>query len=638
MRRILLLCSGWLLLCMWSPQARAATIDKVIAELNLQLPVLRQPEAQSPAQKVKRRLLEWQRWWRQGQYGLVKQGLKDLRELKKDLGIRNFVTLSLFLLQRGDLYKRKGRDKEARFYYQQAIDFSPDLSEPRFRLAWLHLREQPTDVKKLSKMFWGGILAASADFFGLAGKALHTAYVIALFFFFLFVLFLSCVLVRHLRSFLFDFKDLFPPGVSTFQVELLSIILLFIPPLMGGGLLETLLFWTLIAWFYLTRSERVLASLCLLMLSGSAFMLDYVERGASIADSPVRWLYLLNETDMRREAAQALEERLMKKRRSFDTLWSLGLYYKRTARLKKAREYFNRALKIRRASGLYVNLGNLNFIEQEGGAAYKMYQKAIKLNRYSAEAHYNLALLLKHSQSTNVVQQQVNALEAAQIMAPKKVNAFQKDNKKQSNRFLMDVSFPQERYWGFIQRLSGNGHFVAALWPRISHWIPSSLALWVGLIAFVLLWLLLPVGRMYFHAKPCTQCGDMISHRHVPDHEHEEWCVQCVHLFIKKEAEAARRRVEKEIAISRYQRGRFRFRALLSVLLMGSGQILIGRAIKGFFLLGFTALIVALWYAGSPMLPHPFQLSAFHVWPLIIGIGILFLLFYIQALREILAD
>ncbi len=615
------------------PHFQVFADSDVASSLNFQLPSLERPSISR--YELERRLRNWQHWWKLGQVSLAKRNLKVLRQLQLNLGIRNFLTLSIFLLRRGDIFLKQERMKDAHFCYEQAALFSPSMSEPWFRLGLWKIKTNPTQVLSIVKLYWNGVTRLYHELFGFTLWMIRLALFFAVVIFLMLIFFWSTLLLKHLGAFLHDFQELFPSGVSRFQVELLSFVLLFLPLMMGGGILETLFFWLLVSWFYLSMKERVITTLGLLALSGMVYFSGFVDGMVKMPHSPAHLLYLFNETDLQYRLEKKVRRYLKKHPRDFDFLFAMGLHQKRRGRFKEARRYYKRALEVRRSSAVRLNLANLDFIERNADQVYKEYQRILQRSSL-AEAYYNFSVLLQHSRSTLVVQQQVDALDTARALNRKRVLVFQKNVKKQSNRYLMDALLPESIYWDRVVFWDDSGALLGMIWPKISSWIPVKDAVWFGIGTLLFLWLLLPLGRFHFHGKPCSKCGAIVNKRNAPEGEETDLCSQCFHLFVKKEGVAARRRIEKEFAIARYHRNRRRFLIFLSFFFFGSGQVLTEKTLKGLFYMFLLSFYVGLWIFRTPQFVDPYGLERASSWFWIIAMSVPLLLLHSKALREII--
>lgn len=607
---------------------------KKLESLGIQLPELRRPSGE--VNPIQRRIREWFRLWRQKRTSSAIASCKEIHKLQKDLGVSNLFLFSSALVLQADKLWDKGKVQQAKKLYEWAQKFSPLYARPYFRLAWFSLYNQFTKPHIGAIYLWKGMRTMVRSPMEAAAPLVALARFLGWLLGIAFLFFWISLLLRCVRSLLSDLRGLFPQGVTPFQMSLMSLLLILLPPLMGAGILETLLFWILLSWFYQSGKERFLTTIGLLALSAMPLVGGYVGKFVSFAESPLQHLYTLNESADRSKAAPRLQKTANQKHPyRFEILWSLGLYYKRTGQLGKARTYYQQALKVKSSPAIRVNLGNLDFIDREPEKAYLHYRKGAS----TAEGQFNLSQLLKHSASTapQIVQQKVDASQAALRSGGRRVERFEEQQNPQINRYVMDVLPPLSLYWKLFLETPDRTHLSDRLWQSMASWIPVSFAPWTGVGFLLLLWLLLPLLRSLFQGKPCTQCGTIYPGLEASNNP-KGLCSQCKQLDDKKEGLSPARRVQKELEIQRYQRFRYYSQVSLAVVMMGSVQILRNKAWKGFFYFLMLAITGYLWLFPEAFLSHHLSVGVSRSWWFTFGFTGWTALLYYFSLREALTD
>lgn len=607
---------------------------KKLESLGIQLPELRRPSGE--VNPIQRRIREWFRLWRQKRYQSAISSFKEIHKLQKDLAVNNLFLFSSALVLQADERWNQGNTKQAQQLYQWAQTFSPTYARPYFRLGWFSLYNQWTKPHIGAIFVWKGVVATVRSPVEAAAPLVALARFLGWLFGIAFLCLWISLLLRCLRSLLSDLRNMFPQGVTPFQMSLMSLLLLLLPPLMGAGILETLLFWILFSWFYQSNSERVLTTLGLLLLSGLPFVAGYVGKFVSFAQSPLQQMYTLNQSADRAQAAPHLARIAEKKHPyRFEILSSLGLYYKRIGQLGRSRTYYQRALKLRSAASVRVNLGNLDFIEREPEKAYQHYLKGAS----TPEGQFNLSQLLKHSASTapNIVQQKVDASQAALRSGGARVERFEQGQTQQINRYIMDAEVPLSLYWKLFLQTPDRTRLSERIWQTLSAWIPIAFAPFTGIAFVVLLWLLLPVLGRVFQGRACSQCGSVYQRLEAGSNP-RTLCSQCRQLDEKKEGLSPARRVQKELEIQRYQRLRYYAQVVLAVVMMGSVQVIRNKTWKGFFYFLALAITGFLWLFPEAFLSHSLSVGTSRYWWLTIGFTGWTVLLYYFSLREALTD
>lgn len=610
------------------PAAKVSEFDA----LGIELPVLRR--SVRTVQHVRSLVREWDKLWKKNRTGQAKGVLKELHELRLNSGYSHFVSLTSVLLKRASDAEQEGHYARARYLYEQATHFSPSSPTPQYRLSWVILRSDPSQLYRSFKAFWKGLKLHRFDIFGVTVWIVNCAWFLAWLLGCTFGLFWLVLLIRSLRSFQSDFRDLFPDGVTSFQIQLLSLFLIFLPLLMGAGIVETLLCWILISWFYQTKTERVLTTLGLLLLSATPYAANWVGRLASLSDSTLASVYKMNTTEW---GARELKRVTNAANRSKDEtlLWSLGLYYKRRGQLTTARAYYKRAYQKRRNPALLINLANIDFIEQKAESAYNKYRKALR-SRGLPAGQYNLSLMYQHSHSTDVVPLKVDALTAARRGGGERIEQFIKQSKQQINRYVMDIVPSQIYYLRQLLVLRDQTALRQRLWSYAATWLPLSIAPWLGIGMAFLLWLLFPLVGRFFCGTSCTRCGCIVGRREQQMGAAEGECTQCHQLTAKTEGVSPERRVRKEFEIQKFKRRRS-WVMLASALFIGVGQLLLKKSSKAFFLFLVLSTLLFIWMFQAPLLVHPFHAGGGRPFWLAIAVTVCAAILYIRSVREILS-
>jgi tetratricopeptide (TPR) repeat protein len=611
----------------WAKIGKANPLDIQLPDLRVSIPDLFQ---------IEMRVREWLRLWRDGKTDAARQIFVDIHRMQREQGIPNLISFAVVLLREGDLAYYRKDIQAAKELYTRAIEFAPDVSEAYFHLFWANFRLQPLEVHRIIHLLWDGWKRKFSSPLELGAWAIKFVHFVASVLGLAFMMLLICLLIRCMRSINRDVKELLPRGVSSIQVYILLVILLCLPLLLGAGILETALFWLLFTWFYQARSERILVTSALLLVSVLPYLAEYTGKLASSIDAPVSWLYFINRSDKREQVVGRLRKLLDSRPNDVEILWTLGLYHKRRSDIESARQYYRRALKVQQLSELYINLGNLEFIERNAEAAYAYYIKGLKI-KSRAEGQYNLSLLFKHSHSTdpNIVKQSAEALERARLSGSGRVEQFEKQAELQINRYLMDIEPSLNVYWQQILQQPDRANLAAWLWTELCRWIPLSYAPWLGIGFALLLWLLLPLGRTYLRGNPCSKCGDITCENETND-PNQSRCIKCSQLTDKKENIPSARFLEREFAIIKYQRKIYYLRVFSSMLCMGTGHIMLKKAWKGFGLFCSLACVLYIWILPGPSIAIPFlPVTGASMLPSAF-VTMVILILYLDSLKEIL--
>lgn len=605
------------------------------SEYSLDLPTL---ESSPSLQKLQQQAQDWYQTAKSGRKELAKRRLDGLFQLMRDRGISNMIAVSHVLLALGDRQLRRGRYEEARDDYEQAKRFAPILAAPDYRLAWLSLQTQMSAPQHAIQFFGNAVRKEWEDPFQRAYVLRQALMFVCLGLGLLFLLWWLFLLIRSLRTLDFDFREMFPTGVTLQQLRIFTIFLLLMPILMGGGIIEVLLVWVAFSWFYQTMAERVLSTIGMIFLSLFPQAFLWIGHLGALSGSQIETVYLLNEADPPTHLVSRAEEALSRSPRSVDLLWSLGNYAKRNGEIQKARAYYMRAWSFEKAAGLTLNLGNLDFYEREGDKAYKRYHSILNDRAAQPQVYYNIGQLMKYSKNMQTLQQGAEYRSAAILGRGGRIaDDFNKLMRPQINRYVMESTFPIERYERAVFS-PRDTPFSRQMWSLLARWIPYDLADWSGVAWAALLWLLLPIGRLFRRGDSCKKCGvikllsETQDERQIDLPPNAVICGRCIRSFASSEEGAPRRRVQKELAAGRWQARRALLERILSALTLGGGHVLQERSLKGFFFFFLLSFYAAWWWFSLSPWPHPLSLEMESTWWPQIGAGGILLLcwFYVQ--------
>jgi tetratricopeptide (TPR) repeat protein len=374
-------------------------------------------------------------------------------------------------------------------------------------------------------------------------------------------------------------------------------------------------------------------------------------------------------------------------RGEFEPLFALALRYKVARRPDTAEVLFKRAEAIEPRDGaVQVNLGNIAFerglqaIEREvdpGKRSPRMikdalseargrYEKAIELNSRIASAHYNLSRLryaageLEAAPAAETAAREIDSamvdvfvrLDALEGAAAEDRLAMDGASAAASpgalrRRLLMDEVLSPGRVYRFAYGETAARTVVEGttkrrvvdsvrrqMWSVISEVVPVELvAPIVGGVLFALLVLAVVIRRGSV-AHACEKCGHASCGRCHISLRRREICGPCFAMFESSGPIEPRLRVQKELAIRRYQRRRINVERVLAAIFMGSGHVLRGQAIRGLvFLLLFWFVLFQVLIWGDllkPIQPVEAALSVVRI----VVLAVVFVLAYVTSVVD----
>jgi len=441
------------------------------------------------------------------------------------------------------------------------------------------------------------------------------------------------LLLRSLRLFLHDFHHLpLLRGSPAIQAAFLGLVLLAAPLAFGLGPWLVLAVAVGAAWLYLSSSERVAATVALLVVAAMPWAAQGVARITTWAGTLAETVYELEHgapDDAEVAAIEARGEAVPPPLAA-----ALGRWHKRRGDLPAALRWYGLAAAgDERAAEVQVNVGNVLFLQGDLDGAKQAYlgasDRAGRDLTVAAAAHYNLSKLYLRTSD-------IEKSSAARDRAEQEDGAFLRrygaDDDFSANRYLVDVPVPMAR----IQALAAGDPAAAALrsavQDRLGRPIPRAAWPWVAFGLPALLWLLAALAPRLGPSRPCERCGRPACRR--CDAGGGPLCGQCVNVYVKRGMVDARDRLRKELEVRRHRQLGVVVTRGLALVGGGAGHVVHGLAGRGMALL--TALLFAgflVWFWRG-VLPPP-QPSPHVLWGKLAVAVPLGLVVYLLAVRDV---
>lgn len=352
--------------------------------------------------------------------------------------------------------------------------------------------------------------------------------------------------------------------------------------------------WWLVATFrYMRRSERLVACMLLALgaLSVPAYRLAVGLYGVS-ADPRVRTTMAAASGTYEPDRVVKLQQMVAAAPEDPTPRFLLAGMYKNGRYFEEAFEEYKRVLKL--APGTWqarVNIGNIFFAMGQYGEAIAQYQKAIDMRPGDVLAYCNMhlaqndALRLNEATATYQRARAIDAARVEQLLRPR------------ADRTVIDATIDLSSVWRAAlegQRLkdwlrAGSGDSGAGL-ASLGRSLLNPLSL-VSLASLLACGVLLVARPHRAPARRCTRCGRPYCAQCRTSREPQEFCSQCVHLFVIGDGLAPQTKTRKLYEIEVHEKRSRLARQVGSLLLPGAGAVMRGRAMAGFALL-------LLWFAG----------------------------------------
>ena len=377
--------------------------------------------------------------------------------------------------------------------------------------------------------------------------------------------------------------------------------LLFLPVVLWLPAGWVALYWILITFRFMVPSEKLAAIGMLLvgLLAVPGYRLGVTAYGMT-ADPVVR-------TTLASAGGEYDPDRILKLRELVHAHPDDAVYRFLLAGLYKNGRYFEDAFaEYKEALELdpsfeqaYINLGNILFATGQYSEAITSYNQAIQINPRSILAYFNRHLA--QSESFRFREAEATLNEARAIDAPALAALFASAGPEGERRGVVDATLRIRSLWEAALTVGqAPGERAAA---RLA--AGGALAQFANPVSLVSLLTLVGclaaagLTRKTGAARRCIRCGRPFCAHCKSSREGQEYCSQCLHLFVLGDGLAPETKTRKLYEVTRHERVTRAVRRLLSLVLPGAAQLLRGRAVRGALLVAAWLTALVAWQPGA---------------------------------------
>jgi tetratricopeptide (TPR) repeat protein len=366
------------------------------------------------------------------------------------------------------------------------------------------------------------------------------------------------------------------------------------------------LYWLVVTFRVAGRAERLVAAGLLLgaTLSVPAYRIAVAVYGLT-ADPVVR-------TSLAAASGRYDPDRIVKMRELVEAHPDEPIYRFLLAGLYKNGRYFEEAYgEYKRVLALdpdtfhaLVNLGNIFFHTGQYSEAGVMYKRAIALEPDSILAYYDLHLA--QSEAFNFKEAEASLNHARDIDPKAIADLLSRPGREGDRPTVIDASVgvgtivratlsgSQLRGWLESGRSGGVGREIVRQFLN-----PTSI---VSVLALVAALAALFSSARQRPARRCARCGRPFCHLCKSARDGNDYCTQCVHLFVLGDGLAPETKTRKLYEVERHDRLTRLGQRIASALAPGAGDVLKGKPALGTLLL---FLWLAAWLAWLPEIFAP---------------------------------
>ena len=570
---------------------------------------------------------------------LSQKELDQLYQFKLDRGIRNVPILSLLLMRESEQARGKGDTDQAVRMSIYSVKFSPDLPQPYFELARTLWNQNPFQLHKILPEVLKGEVVQFQYYPSSLRLFYNMFYILSNAILMTFIIFGIVIMIKYLPLYFYDIRKNMTQEISRLLINSLKIFTLFIPFFFRLDMLWALFFWSVLVWGYVSKRERQLILVFLIVL---VYLPFFLRSSSSFLDGPSSDIILemnkANHEDWGEATKEKLQAWLLNHPDDSEVLFSLGLAEKRESHYSAAEEFYRRAIQQgSKFSEAFSNLGNVYLAQKQTPLAISSYQQATDLNPNRGAYYYNL--YRAYSQETFLSGKIDKAFQRARQLDPNLVDDYTNidtpNRPPNFNRLVIDEVLTSQMLWKrFLDQFIGKEGFLFRLFKAWFEKIPSRVPF---LAPILFLGFLIGMSR-YTRTKRfltrCPMCGSPTYRFYLGTSEQEFICFNCYRIFIQKEKLHPKIVEKKSLQVRQFQKQNHFISRFLSFFFIGFGYLWRDQAFKGLFFLFIFFIFILRFIYWDGVMPSSLPQLYSTLWRWISWGGFL-LLFYILSVRQL---
>ena len=565
--------------------------------------------------------------------------LDQLYQVKLDKGIRNVPILSFLLIRESVRARRKGEIDQAVRMAADSIKFSPDLSQPYFEFARALYHQNPFQLHKILRELLKGEMV-QCQYYPSSLRLFYNAfYILSNAILMTFIIFGVVLMVKYFPLYFYDIRKNLTQEISKLLLNSLKIFVFFIPFFLRLDILWAIFFWSVLLWGYVTKREKQLILVFLIVL---VYLPFFLRSSSSTLDGASSDIILemnqINHEDWGKAAEEKLRSWLLTHPNDPEALFSLGLAEKRQGHYPEAEEFYRKAIQHDpKFSEAFSNLGNVYLAQKQTPLAIASYQQASDLSPDRGAYYYNL--YRAYSQETFLSGKIDRAFQRARQLDPNLVDYYTNidvpNRPSNLNRLVIDEVLIPQRFWKrFTEQLIGKEGFLFRLFRAWFEKIPSRIPF---LTPILFLAFLIGMAR-YCRAKRfltrCPVCGSPTYRFYLGTSDQEFICFNCYRIFIQKEKLHPKIVEKKSSQVRQFKKQNHLISKFINFFLVGFGYLWREKVVEGLFFLFVFFIFVLRFAYWNGAISSSFPQTSSPLWKWIFWGG-LFVMFYIFSVRRL---
>jgi len=530
---------------------------------------------------------------------------RQIRSFCAEEGVGRLEPLAAALLVEADRYHRQGDYARALGALELAEAFDPDRPQTHWataRILWESRRSRLGAATRAAAALRAALVRSVHDLTIVQPLPVLLVVALALGC----AIFALAMMLRYQIPLRHEIEEWLQHAAHERLARAGGLAVLFLPLLIWIGAGWLLVYWLVVTFRYMARSERIvtLAVLSTLALLDPAHRFAAAIYGAT-TDPVVR-------TTLAAADGSYAPDRIVKLRGLIDAHPDDPVYRFLIAGLYKNGRYFEEAfeeykhalLLAPRLVPAHINIGNIFYTTGQYGEAIANYHRALDVEPESLLALFNLHLA--QSEAFRFQEAETSLTRARAIDPSELARLFTAGREGAERASVVDARIEGASLWhaavdpglrsaGSAPRRDPRALLAAGLVT------PTALGAFGAVGACLLaLW----TALRQTPGRRCSRCGQPFCATCCNSRDNPDLCSQCMHLFVLGDGLAPETKSVKLFQIERY-RMRIRWtRRVASWLLPGAGQLLGGRPARGLL---FATVWLTAWVVVRPTLLAPLE-------------------------------
>jgi tetratricopeptide (TPR) repeat protein len=502
-------------------------------------------------------------------------------------------------------------------FYNAAVALNPADADAYYGQARAHMAQGIGHYPKAISLTIAGFLAPR---FSLGGKIyLYSKFILILLLTLvaISIVFAIVLLVKYNRALRHDAEERLK--MSATASNLVVWILIFLPVLLFLGPLWLVPFWLALFAAYGSWRERALALFCLaVFVVGFPLYAAVAKYVGGTSDTLVASYMNAINAGPNPKIVSDFEKYVNQHPADRDARIMLAYLYKNNEMYEEASDVLQRMiLDAPDDSRAPNNLAVISFSQGETEYAVRLTLKAAQISPRNAIYKYNLSRMFRAKFNFEESKKFLDEAKAADPL-------LFRNGDPSSPQVLLDAIPSAVYVRSKLQTQLGD--------PLKLFKTPFSI---IAAVLFVVGLILCLLIREEFHAHRCIKCGQAFCRKCQTSDRSYGFCIQCLHIFVKKDGVSPASRKEKMGQIDRYSTSQRWFRFIISILVPGSSDLYEGRLKSGLSAMFVWFLFLSLILFTLYVAPLSSFESAANAGPIImICLLVLALIYIITLLRQ----